>query len=131
MNQETMSQQELDRHKRMLEDAIGMTRHIPHEVRTVIEDQPQEVRDAILQLQLVAIQYGRALERRDQQQTQPFVVMKDPAVQRPSTLALKLVDRAGQEIKQREEKVEKLDRNDKSLSEKLLIVPGQHLPTMG
>ena len=121
-NQSQVNEQELVKYRQLLQDAANMTPYIPADLRTKLEaGLEDDMRDAVLQLQIVAMQYGRALERRDQQQA---MVMVDGRLNKTSELVKKLVSRSGQVLSQKPKEVEL--PQSKPLD--LLIVPGQHLP---
>jgi hypothetical protein len=66
-NQESAVDQEaLARHKKVLEDFRGLEHHMSAELRANLEATiPQEAREHLLTVCLLAIQYGRSLEQHD------------------------------------------------------------------
>jgi hypothetical protein len=64
---EGVSPEEFARRKRALEDFIGLSKHIPNELRAKLElTLSAEAKPHVLSLQLLAIQYGRALQREEE-----------------------------------------------------------------
>ena len=112
-NQSAVDHEELERRTRAIRDAASMGPYIPDELKARLEaGLSEEMRTAVLELQIIAIKFGRALERRDF--TQPRIEMMPAPERRPSKLAMQLVDRAGQQVhKVNEEK--KVD---------ILVAPG-------
>ena len=61
-----MDEKEVARRKKILEDGINFSKYIPEYLRAKLErNLTPEAREAVLELQLLAIQYGRAVERMD------------------------------------------------------------------
>jgi hypothetical protein len=57
---------EIVRRKKIMEDFIGLSAHIPQELRASLDLFVSPLaKPHVLELQMIAIQYGRALERRD------------------------------------------------------------------
>ena len=95
--------EELERRTAAIRDAASMGPYIPDELKARLEaGLSEEMRTAVLELQIIAIKFGRALERRDL--TQPRIEMMEGRQRDKSRvaseLALKLVDRAGQKLSQ-------------------------------
>jgi len=110
--------EELEKRTRAIRDAAEMGPYIPDELKAQLEaGLSPEMRTAVLQLQILAIKYGRALERRD---SRPVVVHQRRKDSTPSDLALKLVNRAGQQIEQ-DSKVHQVN-SDKKID--ILVAPG-------
>jgi hypothetical protein len=115
--------EELERRTRAIRDAANMGPYIPDELKARLEaGLSDEMRTAVLELQIIAIKFGRALERRDL--TQPRIELM-PSHSRQagksrvaSELALKLVDRAGQKLSQ------DLAAPEEDKSVDILIAPG-------
>lgn len=95
--------EELERRTAVIRDAASMGPYIPDELKARLEaGLSEEMRTAVLELQIIAIKFGRALERRDL--TQPRIEMMEGRQRGKSRvaseLALKLVDRTGQKLSQ-------------------------------
>ena len=57
---------EMAARRRVVEDFLGLSDHIPPQLRARLESElPADARKAVLELQMLAIQYGRGLEQRD------------------------------------------------------------------
>jgi len=112
---EGITPEEFARRKRVLEDFIGLSKHIPQDLRDSLEQTlSAESKPHVLSLQLLAIQYGRALQREEQASAvQPIIVMNDQQHNaKPSKLLNSMLDRA------------KEDFDPKSI----LVVPGHAQP---
>lgn len=108
---------ELAKRKQSLQDAYNFSRHIPDELRAQLEaGLSDEMRTAVLQLQILAIKYGRAIERQDMVTANQKAVLayEETRQRRPSKLALQLVDKIGQPV-------HKVDNNKKV---DILVAPG-------
>lgn len=74
-----MDEQEIALRKKVMEDFLGLSQHIPAELREQLDlTLTEEAKQHVLQLQLIAIQYGRALQRRDEG-SRPRLVHADGA----------------------------------------------------
>ena len=92
--------EELAKRKAAIQDAYNFSAYIPDDLRLRLETLLVDpaARTAVLELQILAIKYGRALERISlHPRIEVMQAPRDPG-KRPSSLALKLVDRAGQVI---------------------------------
>lgn len=103
MNQEQVDL-EIARRKAVIADSIGLNEHISPELRASLDSTlSDESKGHVARLMLLAIQYGRSLERKDWEQAmckkveQEFLVSVSSQPQ-PSELAKKLVNSLGQEI---------------------------------
>jgi hypothetical protein len=99
-NTRAVDLEELERRTRAIRDAASMGPYIPDELKARLEaGLSEEMRTAVLELQIIAIKFGRALERRDLTQVKMMELPRDPG-KHPSKLAMRLVDRAGQKLSQ-------------------------------
>jgi hypothetical protein len=110
--------------RQVLVDAADMSAYIPDELRARLElylDDDQRM--MVLELQLIAIMYGRALEKRDQEAA---ALASTSSLHQTSKLIKKqLVGRTGESLSSdTHPRIE----NEQSKPLELLIVPGQHLP---
>jgi hypothetical protein len=103
--------------KAAIDDAYMFSQYIPDELRAQLEaGLSEEMRIAVLQLQILAIKFGRAVER---QKRVPKLEMVD-ASPRASNLAMQLVDRAGREMA-KSEPIHTVNENKKV---DILVAPG-------
>jgi hypothetical protein len=117
-----ISPEELSRRTRAIRDASNMSPYIPDNLRERLEaGLSDEMRTAVLELQILAIKFGRALESRDSRDSRPVVIHRRHKDNTPSDLALKLVNRAGQQIK-RDEQDATYYKEEKKID--ILVAPG-------
>ena len=121
-HQSAVNEQELSKYRRMLQDAANMTPYIPEDLRMKLEVcLDDDVRELVLQLQIVAIQYGRALERLDQHKVNSDSVNR---LHETSKMVPRIVSKSGEALSSGQDSIEV----PKSKELDLLVVPGQHLP---
>ena len=121
-HQSEVNEQELNKYRQMLQDAANMTPYIPEDLRMKLEVcLDDDVRMLVLELQIVAIQYGRALERLDQHKIDANSVSR---LHETSKLVKQIVSRSGEALSSNKNPVEVPKQKELDL----LIVPGQHLP---
>jgi len=110
-------QAELLRRKQILEDAAGLSDYLPDELRANLEVLlTPEARNYVLQLQILAIQYGRKLQQRDDR-AQIVLTRSAPKIE-SSNLVKNLIARMGDDVKPTDPKT-------------IMIVPGHKMPTKG
>lgn len=97
--QQGITPEELAKRSAAIRDAVRMSAYIPDELRARLEaGLSNEMRTAVLELQIIAIKFGRALERQDALVGYCKQDVEESHQRRPSKLALGLVNRAGQPI---------------------------------
>lgn len=109
-------------------DAVGLVRYLEQynpELLCELERVPQEHWNTIARLQLVAVQYGRAIERKE---WEPFFSRKLDEQLNPPKPALQLVATNGQAISgiKVDQSLAQASRDFKASD--LLVVPGGQLP---
>ena len=121
-HQSEVNEQELNKYRQMLQDAANMTPYIPEDLRMKLEVcLDDDVRMLVLELQIIAIQYGRALERLDLHKIDANSVSR---LHETSKLVKQIVSRSGEALSSNKNPVEVPKQKELDL----LIVPGQHLP---
>lgn len=126
---------EMARRKAMLEDAYRFSAYIPDELRQQLEETlNSEQRELVVQLQILAISFGRKLEaaaRTNQIVLQPIT---DQQGMKPSNLAISLVQRAGEvaQAEQRDSAYQKLVMPGETIKptnpQEIMIVPAHAMP---
>lgn len=118
MTDQIVSPEELAKRQQALYDAASMGPYIPDELKAQLEaGLSEEMRTAVLQLQILSIKYGRALERRNLAARR---IVIEPS-SKPSNLVGKLLDRAGVPMQPTSKEVQVPESKDKP---NILVVPG-------
>ena len=120
--------EELQRREAVIVDFIGLSKHISPELREELDRTlPDGCKQAVLSLQLLAIQYGRALERAHWEQFFERS-LTDQIVKKEAKPALSLVGTSGQPITciKVDQSLAQSSREFKASD--LLVVPGGQLP---
>lgn len=121
-----LPEEELRRREAVIVDFIGLSKHISPELREELDRTlPDGCKQAVMALQLLAIQYGRALERKE---WEPFFSRKLDEQLNPPKPALQLVATNGQAISgiKVDQSLAQASRDFKASD--LLVVPGGQLP---
>lgn len=121
-----LPEEELRRREAVIIDFIGLSKHISPELREELDRTlPDGCKQAVMALQLLAIQYGRALERKE---WEPFFSRKVDEQLNPPKPALQLVATNGQAITgiKVDQSLAQASRDFKASD--LLVVPGGQLP---
>lgn len=121
-----LPEEELRRREAVIVDFIGLSKHISPELREELDRTlPDGCKQAVMALQLLAIQYGRALERKE---WEPFFSRKVDEQLNPPKPALQLVATNGQAITgiKVDQSLAQASRDFKASD--LLVVPGGQLP---
>ena len=114
-NQQGITPEELAKRSVAIRDAVRMSDYIPDDLRMRLEaGLSDEMRTAVLELQILAIKFGRALEREDTLVGYCKQDVEESHQRRPSKLALSLVNRSGQPV-------HKVDEDKKV---EIMVAPG-------